>query len=95
MLTRESLVIMLGICGILFLAVGLPLGIYFSFRRSRGPSTGEVLNRAGKGVRKPWSEEDAALDQLSQEVSRLNRPKGNQPPTSEEKPGSGGPGQSS
>ncbi len=78
--TRQSLTMILGICGILVLAVGLPLGIYFSFRRSRGPSAGEVLTRAGKGARQPWSDEDAALAKLSNEVNRLKQYEEPRPP---------------
>jgi len=67
--TGSPLTLILGICGILFLAVGLPLGIYFSYRQKGGPSIGEVLNRAGKGARRPWSAEDSTLAKLSDEVA--------------------------
>jgi len=66
-----SITMILGVCGIGFLAIGLPLGIYFSLRQKRGPSAGDVLQRAGQGARQPWSGEEASLAELSSEVARL------------------------
>lgn len=73
MVDTPPLTLILGICGIIFLAIGLPLALYYGMRKNSGPSTGEILGRASKGARQPWSEEDDLLAKLSNEAERIRR----------------------
>jgi len=59
---------------VLLLVILMNLGLYLVFsRKDNNPGTIELLMRAGRKAKNPWSDEDNALKELSELVETLKQ----------------------
>lgn len=67
----ESDNILLVICLTLFLVAGLNAAIYAALRGGGTQTQIELFRRAAQRARRPWKDEDEALQELSKRVAAL------------------------
>ena len=66
--TKAGIIIAIGLVVVVLINIGLYL--VFS-RKDHTPGTIELMVRAGKRAKNPWSDEDNALEELSELVKTL------------------------
>jgi hypothetical protein len=63
------------ICITLFVVIGINAAIFVSLRHGNEVGQIELFRRAAKTARRPWQEEDDALKELSDLVSKIREEK--------------------
>jgi hypothetical protein len=68
------------ICITLVIVIGVNAVIFAALRRGNEAGQIELLRRAAKQVKQPWSKEDDALKELSKRVAELKEKRGTSAP---------------
>ena len=67
----ENPVLLMALCGVLFIGLGLPISLLLSARRGQNLDEVTLVKKAAKRARNPWQVEDEQLSELAQRVDKL------------------------